>query len=370
MRILHYIPSIDRTSGGTTTYIQSLGSEQGLLDEVHILTHPSPNPVKIPNCHIHNVTGYGLLGLAFHRECRRLLQEIQPDVVHVNCCWKPSCSAILFLAKKMGFKVVLSPHGMLEPWIIKRHYWSRKLPALLLYQRRAVATADLLVSTADSETANLLKLGYNGHVETVPLGLDVKHIALKSSWEPKRMILFLSRVHVKKGIEFLVEAVDALRNELNGYKVIVAGEGDADYVSKLSNDVAARGLGDIIKIVGGVYGDGKWQLFKDADFFVLPTYSENFGLAVAESLACGTPVITTVGTPWEDLNTYRCGAWIEIGANPLADAIRDILKCSEKELEQMGRNGRKLIESKYSAEVMAKRMRGVYERVMAKKSSL
>lgn len=369
MRILHYIPSIDRSSGGTTTYIQSLGSEQGLIDDVHILTHSSQNPVTIPNCHIHNVTRYGLLGLAFHRECKKLLLEIKPDVVHVNCCWTPSCAAMLFLAKKMGFKVILSPHGMLEPWIVRRHYWSRKLPALLLYQRRAVAMADLLVSTADSETANLLKLGYNGHVETVPLGLDVKPIALKSSWEPKRKILFLSRVHVKKGIEFLVEAVDALRHDLDGYKVIVAGEGEADYVSKLSDGVIERGLGDIIKIVGGVYGERKWQLFREADFFVLPTYSENFGLAIAESLACGTPVITTVGTPWEDLNTSHCGAWIEIGANPLADAMRVLLKSTEGELEQMGRNGRKLIESKYSAEAMARSMRGVYERVVRNNSS-
>ena len=156
-------------------------------------------------------------------------------------------------------------------------------------------------------------------------------------------------------------AAAALRSELQGYKILVAGEGDADYVAEMKRMIADNGLQDIVQLVGGVYGDEKWRLFQTSDFFVLPTHSENFGLAIAESLASGTPVITSVGTPWNDLNDTNSGAWIEIGTQPLVETLRRFLALSDAELETMGRNGRRLIEEKYSAHVMAKEMMKVYE---------
>mgnify|MGYP000499632819 CR=1 FL=1 len=189
-------------------------------------------------------------------------------------------------------------------------------------------------------------------------------IAMKTSWKKSKQLLFLSRVHVKKGINYLIEAADILRDELQGYKILVAGEGDADYVASLKQQIMDKGLQNIIQLIGGVYSDKKWELFQTSDFFVLPTHSENFGLAIAESLASGTPVITTVGTPWNDLNSSNAGAWIEIGTQPLVDTLRRFLALSDEELETMGKNGRKLIETKYSAKVMAKEMMEVYQSIV------
>lgn len=361
MKIIHYIPSIDRTAGGTSTYIQVLGKELGKLAEVHIITHASENPLPIDNCKIHYVSGYNPLKGSFKIEVNKLLDVLKPDLVHVNCCWMPACSLVQKMAQKRNIKVILTPHGMLEPWIIKRHYWTRKVPALLLYQKAAVRKADCIQSTAESERDNLLKLGYNKNIKVVRLGIDADGIEMKRSWKKTRQILFLSRVHVKKGINFLVEAAAALRSELQGYKILVAGEGDVDYVAEMKRMIEDNGLQDIVQFVGGVYGDEKWRLFQTSDFFVLPTHSENFGLAIAESLASGTPVITTVGTPWNDLNDSNSGAWIEIGTQPLTETLRKFLALSDEELEAMGRNGRKLIEEKYSARVMAKEMMEVYE---------
>ena len=271
-----------------------------------------------------------------------------------------AANAVQRIAQKRGYKVVLTPHGMLEPWIIKRHYWTRKVPALWLYQKAAVQRADCVQATAESERDNLLKLGYNSNIKVVRLGIDAESIEMKRSWKKSRQILFLSRVHVKKGINFLVEAADVLRNELQGYKILVAGEGDADYVEAMKRMISDRGLQDIVQLIGGVYGGEKWRLLQTSDFFVLPTHSENFGLAIAESLASGTPVITTVGTPWSDLNSSEAGAWIEIGTEPLVETLRHFLSLPTEKLEEMGRNGRRLIEEKYSANVMAQEMINVY----------
>lgn len=363
MKIIHYIPSIDRMAGGISTYMQVLAKPLGTMAEVHIMTHASENPLPMENCKVHDIPRYRPFSGVWKKAVVDLLDSVRPDIVHVNCCWTPDCAMIQRLAQKWGYKVVLTPHGMLEPWIIKRHYWTRKVPALWLYQKAAVQRADCVQATAESERDNLLKLGYNSNIKVVRLGIDAESIEMKKSWKKTRQILFLSRVHVKKGINFLVEAADVLRNELQGYKILVAGEGDADYVEALKRMICDRGLQDIVQLIGGVYGDEKWRLFQTSDFFVLPTHSENFGLAIAESLASGTPVITTVGTPWSDLNSSEAGAWIEIGTEPLVETLRRFLSLSEDELETMGRNGRKLIETKYSAHVMAEQMMEVYKSV-------
>lgn len=361
MKIIHYIPSIDRIAGGTSTYMQVLGKELGKLAEVHIITHASENPLPISNCEIHNVSVYNPINSRFKNEVSKLFDVIKPDLVHVNCCWMPACAFVQQMAQKRNIKVVLTPHGMLEPWLIKRHYWTRKLPALLLYQKAAIQNADCLQATAESEKENLLKLGYNSNIKIVKLGIDAESIIMKTSWKKNKQLLFLSRVHVKKGINYLIEAADILRDDLQGYKILVAGEGDADYVASLKQQIMDKGLQDIIQLIGGVYGNKKWELFQTSDFFVLPTHSENFGLAIAESLASGTPVITTVGTPWNDLNSSNAGAWIEIGTQPLVETLRRFLSLSDGELETMGKNGRKLIETKYSAKVMAEEMMKVYD---------
>lgn len=363
MKIIHYIPSIDRMAGGISTYMQVLAKPLGTMAEVHIMTHASENPLPMENCKVHDIPRYRPFSGMWKKAVVDLLDSVRPDIVHVNCCWTPDCAMIQRLAQKRGYKVVLTPHGMLEPWIIKRHYWTRKVPALWMYQKAAVQRTDCVQATAESERDNLLKLGYNSNIKVVRLGIDAESIEMKRSWKKSRQILFLSRVHVKKGINFLVEAADVLRNELQGYKILVAGEGDTDYVEAMKRMICDRGLQDIMQLIGGVYGDEKWRLFQTSDFFVLPTHSENFGLAIAESLASGTPVITTVGTPWSDLNSSEAGAWIEIGTEPLVETLRRFLSLSEDELETMGRNGRKLIETKYSAHVMAEQMMEVYKSV-------
>ena len=361
MKIVHYIPSIDRSWGGTSTYMQLLANPLGKMTELHILTHLSENPLQMKNCKVHFIPRYLPFSSTWKNAVAALFGEIKPDVVHINCCWTPDCAMIQKLAQKSGFKVVLTPHGMLEPWIVQRHYWTRKFPALMLYQKAAVQRADCIHATADSERDNLMKLGYNNNVKVVKLGIDAEGIAMKESWRSTKQILFLSRVHPKKGVNYLIEAAAVMREQLKDWRIIIAGEGEAGYIDNFKTQIHEEGLDDMVKLVGGVYGEEKWRLFQTSDFFVLPTHSENFGLAIAEALASGTPVITTHGAPWEDLNSYDSGACIEIGTQPLVETLREFVSSSEDDLERMGRNGRKLIEGKYSAQVMAKQMTEIYD---------
>lgn len=363
MKVIHFIPSIDRASGGTTSYMQLLANELGKLVELYIVTPQSPNPVEIEHATIKYIPTGWKKRKEMKIEWGKLLYQIHPDVVHVNCCWMPECAWAQLWAQQLGYRVILTPHGMLEPWIMARHYWTRKVPALLLYQKKAVVKADYIHSTADSERDNLSKLGYNSKIEVIANGIEVDKIAMKTDWKRKKKILFLSRMHVKKGIDFLIEAVGKLKEEMQGYQVIIAGEGDENYITQLKKKAEANGVSSLFNFCGGVYGDTKWELFREADLFVLPTYSENFGIVVAEALACGTPVITTKGTPWSELETTGCGWWTEVGTDATTTALKVFLQLPDVTLETMGKNGRKLVEDKYSSKKMADDMVKLYQKL-------
>lgn len=366
MRVLHYIPSIDRTSGGVGSYMALLSKELGKIVELHIVTHGTENMLPMENATVHYIATWHH-PLKMRSEWMALLNEVQPDIVHVNTCWIPSCALVQRWTQKCGLKVVLSPHGMLEPWILSRHYWTKKLPALLLYQKAAIKNADLLHATAESEQENLLQLGWNKNIGVVANGVDVDNITMKTSWQRTGKVLFLSRVHPKKGIEFLLESIANMQDA--DIEAVIAGEGEPQYISSLKEYAARLCVAAKVKFVGGVYGCEKWRLYREADCFVLPTHSENFGIVIAEALASGTPVITTKGTPWHDLETHHCGWWTEIGAQPTTDALRTFLSCPENELEAMGRRGRQLIEEKYSTQKIAQDMLGLYERTLNKGKS-
>lgn len=359
MKIIHYLPSIDFSCGGTTTYMQLLAESLGRLSELHIITHSSSRPIDIKNCTIHYINK-NIFG-AMKSEWMNLLNEITPDIVHVNCCWLPQCAWVQKWSQAKNYKVILTPHGMLEPWIVKRNYWTKKLPALLLYQKSAIKKANCIHATAESEKKNLLRLGYNNNIVVIPNAVDVDDIKMKESWQRTKTILFLSRVHEQKGINFLIEATATLKEALKGYQIIIAGEGEASYIATLKQMALRADVQDIISFAGGVYGDEKWELFRKADLFVLPTFTESFGIAIAEALASGTPVITTNGTPWNDIVEHCCGWITEIGAAPTVDALKKFLELDEKDLEEMGQNGRRLIEEKYSVNSMAHKMNELYQ---------
>lgn len=365
MKILHYIPSIDETSGGVGAYMQLLSRDLGRLCELHVVTHKSEHMLMLENCQLHVIP---LNNNPFSNHSKRefitLLNELHPDVFHTNCCWMPQSACTAMWAKDAGYKIVYTPHGMLEPWIMKRHYWTKKVPAIFLFQKRGLQVADVIHATAESEKANLLKLNWNSNVVVIPNCVRVDEIALKKSWERKKNILFLSRVHVKKGVNFLIEAASQLREELQGYTITIAGPGEESYVKELKQLASRLDVADMFRFIGPVFGDGKWKLYQEADLFVLPTHSENFGIVVAEALASGTPVITTTGTPWEELNTNGCGWCVSVGTQSLVEVLRKFLDCGEEELCAMGQRGRKLIMDNYSSKSIASQFVVMYSKLL------
>lgn len=359
--VVHFLTSIDRKSGGTAAYMKLIAPPLSKHIALQLVTGKATEPLDLQDVKIHflnlNVFRYFQLRAQF----RKLLLEINPSLVHINAIWQPQPWWFQQVAQELGIPVVLSPHGMLEPWILARHPWRKRI-ALMLYQRKAVAGAVALHATAEQELVQFRKLGFRNPAFVVPNGVDLSEIKQKNTWDKVTNILFLSRVHPKKGIDILIEAIANLGNP--NLKITIAGEGEAAYIEKLKQLVAQRGVAEQFHFVGGVYGDAKWELYHNADMFVLPTYSENFGIVVAEALYTGLPVLTTTGTPWQELQTESCGWWIDLNAANVAKAIAEASQLTPAELKQMGLNGRKLVAAKYDIKAVALAMNSKYEELI------
>jgi glycosyltransferase involved in cell wall biosynthesis len=145
----------------------------------------------------------------------------------------------------------------------------------------------------------------------------------------------------------------------------IVGPDESGHRVEVEKAVVEKGLEKDFIFEGAVYGDAKWEVYREADIFILPTFSENFGIVVPEALACGVPVITTEGTPWKELNERSCGWWIPLGVEPLKEALRKAFASSEAERRQMGVRGRRLVEEKYTWSVSAKSTKDLYEWILS-----
>jgi len=356
MKVVHFVAGIDKKEGGTSEYMRLLGLELKNHIEIIVATGMSANPIDIKGVRIRFFKTSVFRWFSMLKEFHLFLITEKPDLVHINGIWSPQNWGFQKKAQELGIKVILSPHGMLEPWIMAQNSWKKKL-GLFLYQRKAIERAKYLHTTAEMEAINIENLGFKTPIQIIPNGIDLNDIKeIKTHYGTKK-IIFLSRIHPKKGVELLL---DAWRNSnTNGWLLEIAGNGDENYISNLSQ--SAQDLKNV-NFVGAKYGKEKWDFLKSGDVMILPTYSENFGIVVAEALAIGVPVVTTQGTPWEDLETHECGWWINLSVQNLQKMIAKVINTPASELESMGKNGRRLVTEKYEIKTVACKMSELYKK--------
>jgi glycosyltransferase involved in cell wall biosynthesis len=368
IRILHIISSIDLSGGGPSKSVSDLAlneAQQG--HHVTIFTSSSDNPYLKKSPHP-NLSLHFVPKKQFKKDLNRFLNTNEFDIIHGHGIWQMPVHYMAQFARKKNISYIVTPRGMLEPWALNAGKWKKKL-ALALYQRTDLAKANCIHATAQMEAENIRKLGFKNPIAVIPNGIDINEFPVKpeTKKKEKRTILFLSRIHPKKGIENLIEAWDQTEKALRqSWQIEIAGNGEENYIATLQKLIVAKGLQDEIKIIGPQFGDAKIHAYHRADLFVLPTHSENFGIVVAEAMACGVPVITTKGTPWEELNSRNAGWWIDIGVQPLVEALHKALQLPEEQRRQMGQNGRKLVEEKYSIEAVASQMIQLYKWILNK----
>lgn len=352
MKVLHVITGMQKAAG-TSVFCGEVCN--GLAQDGHEVTlavvncgqenfYPVDNKVRVAS--IQSVTN----------------GDGRYDLVHIHALWSPILHHVAKWARKQAIPIVWSPHGMLTPWAMDSKKWKKRL-GWMLYQKRDLVRANLIHATAQSEVEDVRRMGLKNKVMIAPLGVKVgDRVERVARADGKRVLLFVSRVQRKKGLVNLVRAWAQLSPEIKRkWMVRIVGPDQEGHTAELKALCAKLAVENNFEFVGPKYGDDLAQEYASADLFVLPTHSENFGSVVIEALAHGVPVICTKGAPWEDLETHKCGWWIDIGVEALVKALQEAMGLSEETRREMGARGRKLVEEKYTWDAVTRAMVEGYE---------
>lgn len=397
MRILHISPGLQETCGVSNFIVESSRALQALGHRICIATTMT--------------CGYPTDDLDIQLLADPRQVDFSPDIAHIHTLWSPYVHKAARWCRCNRLPYVVSPHGSLTPWAL-RHKWWKKVPALLLYQYYDLLRADAFHVTAYSEEKDLRRLRLQQPIITAPLGaaalFNVGNVTARP--DAYKNLLFISRIHPKKGLDLLVNAWATLSVAVKkGWRLLIAGPNDIGYQEELLELAVKAGLnvedwrdrlsfgkknmtgGSEVGVAefsqhladsqaeliftGPVYHQAKDFFYSISDLFVLPSYSENFGVVVVDALAHGVPVITTKGTPWKELLGSdatlhaggRCGWWIDIGAESLANALAEAMSMTDENRTALGENGRKLVAEKYTWTAVGKKMAQGYQEVLDKR---
>ena len=353
-------PSRSSTSLASGLARAGVGVDMVSLDLSATLGSPILPPEELVRSHLipawHSKRLRILWSPTFQHRLRACVRNSSASVIHDNGIWLPTNYAASRVAHQLGLPLIVSLRGMLEQWSLKHRALKKKI-AWGLYQKRILRGAAVLHATSAAEAQSARRAGFRQPIAVIPNGADLPPLNPLPA-TPGQSVVFLSRIHPKKGLLDLVEAWSALRP--TGWELLIAGPDENGYRQVVEGAIRKQHLEGSVRLLGPVEGTEKSQLLQKARWFVLPSYSENFGLVIAEALAAEVPVITTHGTPWEELNERQCGMWIPTGAEALTKALRSALSMPEDIRREMGIRGRQLIAEHYGWSGIALQMKSVY----------
>jgi len=373
IRVLHTISDINLTGGGLRKAMVSICEAQAAQGaNVYIIAqakdptrrtenlfHPQNVEIHLARLAVNSERWRFKYSPFFSREVRSLYRQKGLQIIHDHGLWLPSNHSAARAARCLGVPLVIHPHGMLEPWALAYRAWKKRL-AWALYQRRDLESAILFIATSSQEAESIRKLGFRQPIAIVPIGIEMPDWREQpigdKAW---RSALFLSRIHPKKGLLNLVAAWNCIRPK--GWKMIVAGPDEENHLDEIKRAVKIAKIEEDFEFVGPIQGALKEKLYREADLFILPTFSENFGIVIAEALSYGIPVITTHGAPWQALVTNHCGWWVRPTADSIAEALQDAVSLSDATRYAMGQRGRNFVETEFSWELIAEQMLDAYQ---------
>ena len=374
MKILHVLPAIAARYGGPSVAMRALGPRQAARGhEVHVATTDADGPSRLDVPLDEPVIDRGVVYHYFPRTLNGEFKFSWPltrwlyehvggyDVVHVSYLFSYSTIPACRAARRAGVPYVVRPLGTLDAWSLRQKRW-KKAPYYWMIERSHLASATAIHATSAAEADAVARLGFGARTHVVELGVDgPPTLARRPAGDGPLRLLYLSRVHPKKGIPLLLDAMADAVARGAALDLTVAGSGQPAYLAELRDRAGALGIADRVRFVGHVEGEAKWALLADAELFVLPSSQENFGIAVAEALAAGVPVLVSdqvaIAPQVADAGAGRV---VPLDRERLRDALIDAFE-RRRALPTMGERALALARSRYSWERTAAQLDDLYE---------
>ena len=383
MRILHVIPSIGPARGGPSVVMRTMARSQAACGlEVHVATTDDNGRGRLSKTAGASFVEDSVTYRIFRRQTRFYTFSLpltmwlskharDYDAIHIHALFSYPSIAAAFFAKRAHVPYLVRPLGVLSPWgMHHRRPWLKRL-SFRLMESRVLRNAAGVQYTSAQESDEAAQLGVEHSPLLVPNPVDLaadgplvrgRFRAAFPKLTGKIIVLFLSRIDAKKGIDLLLPAFAHLRLTHPNAVLVVAGDGNRTLLEGLKSQAKQLGLGEGILWAGFLQGESKRNALADADVFVLPSYSENFGVAVVEAMGCGVPVIVSdqVGIHRE-ISQAQAGLVVECSVPQLAEALTRTV-CDPVWRRQASGNARELA-GKFAPETIASQLVKIYERI-------
>jgi len=385
MKILHVIPSLSSVQGGPSRamrLIEKALPARGITVETVTTDDDGPGSRKDKTCGV-PLNENGVIRRYFPK--RLEFYKVSPgfawwvflhvrdyDVVHIHALFSFTSVMAAWAARRAGVPYVVRPLGTLNRYgVERRRPWLKQL-SLKLVEGPILRHAAAVHFTAEAEQVEVVSLGIPMRGVVIPLGIEPAQTgdaSLLFSHHPGQdngsSLLFLSRLDPKKNVEGLLRAFSLLANELPDTRLVIAGDGEAGYVAELKKLAVELGLADRVVWLGHVDGDHKAAALAAAQVFVLPSFSENFGIAAAEALMAGLPCVLGKGVAIAD-KVAEAGAGIAVAPDPdsIAQGLRSLLSDDALRALMAGRAAM-LAQEKYSVDTMGERLLQLYQRIVS-----
>ena len=365
MKILHVISSLSANSGGpavsTLLPVRYL-NEQG--EDIKILTfRPSSRETVLseePYVFYLPATGGWREHTGYSVYLKKALEaDNSTDIYHIQGLWQYTSYIAASTARKRNKPYVITLRGMLYPQALEKSGIVKKL-ALSFYQRRQLQEAACVQVTCEEELEYYRKMGFTNPVAIIPNPVEFDPEVIISEANDVKRFGYLGRIHPRKHIERLIDCWQRLEEP---GELLIMGDGESQYVNSLKEKVGKAGL-KRVRFTGLVTGGEKNSLLASLSCLVVPSDFENFGRIIPETLVQGTPVIASKGTPWQELETRRCGWWVDNDPGTLTTTIREVSLLDKKVLDEMGKNGHRLVLERYTVEAVSDQMLLCYKWLM------
>ena len=314
---------------------------------------------------LHNVLGPRSFGLQ-HRVLSSL-SEHGIDLVHQHGLWMfPSVASLVWSFRNRP--KVISPHGMLDGWALRNSAFKKQM-ALALFERRNLSGARCIHALCAAERDAIRSLGLKLPIAVIPNGVDLsehKKPVQPPDWInriPKggKILLYLGRIHPKKGLEGLIEAMRLMRCKQGSvWHLVIAGWDQGGTQQRLSKQSVQLGLSQRVHFVGPQFASEKRASFRHADAFILPSLSEGLPMAALEAWSFSLPLLMTDSCNLPE--GFSCGAAVRITNSPvnMARSLDEFVEMSEADRRVIGRAGRRLVEEKFAWDIVARQMAEIY----------
>ncbi|MEC9344711.1 MAG: glycosyltransferase [Pseudomonadota bacterium] len=390
MRILHVIPSVSPARGGPSVAIRMMQRALSAAGaDVTVLTTDDDGPGRRDRnlplgravvsdgadwLYFAKDLDFYTVSLGARRWLRRHAGDF--DAVHIHAVFSFTSIVAAQAARRAGVPYIIRPLGVLNRYGMTARRPLLKAISMRLFERRILTGAAAIHFTAKQEAEEARHLGLDLRGEILPLAVEPqpagdagRWLALHPHLRDRFRILYLSRLDPKKNLEGLLGAVGRLSGQGRPVALMVCGGGDAAYEASLRDSARRAGAGDAVTWLGHVSGEGKADAMAAADLFVLPSHSENFGIAVVEALSTGLPVVVSRGVGVSD-DLERAGAAriCDTSAEDIAAKIAVLIDDPDAR-RTLAKAGAALYRDAYGTERMAERLCDLYRRVVNGKGS-